>query len=54
MNISNIGSMISTRDAVIRCGSTIYMCPAVSSCGVGNDTATINAESYEAVKGKYS
>ena len=40
-------------NAVLRCHET-HMCAAVQSCGSGNDTATINAENYEAVKAAYS
>ena len=40
-------------DAVLRCYET-HMCAAVQSCGAGNDTATINAENYEAVKAAYT
>jgi len=50
-NIS-LGSSAST-NAVSRCHET-HMCAAVQSCGAGNDTATINAENYEAVKAAYS
>lgn len=40
-------------NAVLRCKGT-HMCAAVQSCGTGFDTATINAENYEAVKTVYS
>lgn len=49
-----LGSLDSTRDAVLRCSNTTKMCTAVSTCGTGNDTATLNAENYEAVKASYS
>ena len=49
---TSLGNSAST-NAVSRCYET-HMCAAVQSCGSGNDTATINAENYEAVKAAYT
>lgn len=49
---TSLGNSAST-NAILRCRET-HMCAAVQSCGAGNDTATINAENYEAVKAAYS